>query len=781
MLGLTEEQAQKLLKKYGYNIQELHLKPWYSCFVDQFKSAFILLLLFAVLVSLILGNFLDSLILISLIFISAVLGFFQEFRANKALESLYSKIEFFTKVYRNGELKEINSKFLVPGDVIYVTVGDIIQGDGIILESKNFSVNESVLTGESYPVPKKKNSVVYKGTNVMSGWAKVLVKATGPNTEFGKISKKANLLEPEPELTKNLKSIGNIIFQITLVLVALTFIINLMKNDILSVFMFSIVLAVGLVPELLPVVSTISLSLGGLKLAKKHVVVKKLASIYELGRMQILCCDKTGTLTEGTIRLADIEDFSGNSKEYAYINSYFLDNRTFFENAILKSISFKAEDWEKVDELPFDYDRRMSTVLVKKKEKSILIVKGDPEKVLKKCKNKPRGIFEKVRKYSLDGYRVLALASKEFKGEKIEEKEEENLCLDGLLIFHDPLKPSAKQVLKQLKKTGVSVKILTGDFFECTKNVCDLAGFEITGALSGEEIEKMSDSELLELLDKVNVYYKMKPSHKLRIVLLLRSKGYVVGALGDGVNDAPLIKAANVGISVKNGSDITKDVASIILLQKDLKVLHDGIIEGRKIYENVKKYLKIAISGNFGNMVSVAVASFFLPFLPLLPKQVLFVNFLSDFPELAISRDNVDEDTIDKPTHIDWNQLKSFVLVFGLISSCFDLLFFSTLLMLNVSVDTFRTSWFVMSVLSACLIALALRTKNPLYKSKPNPVFVFVTFVSMLFAILSPVFLSEFFQFTQLNISIGAVMFIILSMYIISVEVVKYVWRKFEK
>ncbi|MEM4222288.1 MAG: HAD-IC family P-type ATPase, partial [archaeon] len=297
MLGLTEEQAQKLLKKYGYNIQELHLKPWYSCFVDQFKSAFILLLLFAVLVSLILGNFLDSLILISLIFISAVLGFFQEFRANKALENLYSKIEFFTKVYRNGELKEINSKFLVPGDVIYVAVGDIIQGDGVILESKNFSVNESVLTGESYPVPKKKNSVVYKGTNVTSGWAKVLVKATGSNTEFGKISKKANLLEPEPELTKNLKSIGNIIFQITLVLVALTFIINLMKNDILSVFIFSIVLAVGLVPELLPVVSTISLSLGGLKLAKKHVVVKKLASIYELGRMQILCCDKTGTMT----------------------------------------------------------------------------------------------------------------------------------------------------------------------------------------------------------------------------------------------------------------------------------------------------------------------------------------------------------------------------------------------------------------------------------------------------------------------------------------------------
>ncbi|MEM4572656.1 MAG: magnesium-translocating P-type ATPase, partial [Zestosphaera sp.] len=685
--GLSSEEAQRRLKFFGYNELPTKKRAAIIDFLSHFKSPLVIVLLIAGLISGFLKDVTDTVIIYTIILFSIILDFYQEHKAEREVEVLRQKVATKTTVLRDGVRKEVRLEEIVPGDVILLSAGDIVPADSRVISVKDLLVDESVLTGESFPVEKtdqplesydpsimKWNNYVFMGTSVVSGTATALVVRTGSLAEYGKIVKRLVKKRGETEFERSLRSFGYMIMQVTFLLVIFVFFINaLYMRGVLDSLLFAVALAVGLTPELLPMIISINLSKGAVLMAKKNVIVKRLAAIQNLGSMNILCTDKTGTLTEGRVELVLYVDLNGNESNkvllYSYLNSYYQTGiRSPLDDAILRFREIRIEDYKKIDEIPFDSVRKRLSVVVENQGQRLLITKGAPEEVIKISSFYEDGevisnLTDEVRRsiekryvgLSAEGYRVLAVAYKFLREDKpvYTVNDEKEMVFLGFIAFIDPPKETAREALKLLRNAGVEVKILTGDNELVTEKVCEYLGFNVKKVVTGSKIAEMPDDALARVVEEANVFCRLTPAQKERIINTLINNGHVVGFLGDGINDAPSLKAADVGISVDDAVDVAKESADIILLQKDLRVLYDGVLEGRKTLGNTMKYILMSISSNFGNMLSVAIASLFLPFLPMLPIQILLNNLLYDFSQSAIPTDEVDVEYIEKPRRLD--------------------------------------------------------------------------------------------------------------------------------
>lgn len=816
--GLKHSEAEKRLKENGLNVisgeKKLHV---FLEFLSNFRNPLVLILLFASIVSFIFGQIINAIIISTIVILSVVLNFFQEYRANKAAQKLKEKVATKADVIRDGVEQEISIKQICVGDIVSLRAGDIIPADARLIEAKDFFVNQSSLTGESFPVEKnasvlrKENpslsdltNMVFSGSSAISGDAKAIVVATANNTEFGKIAEKLILTTTESEFTIGMKNFSLLIMRTTIFFVLFIFLFNILfkHGDFFESFIFAIAIAVGLTPELLPMIMSVTMSKGSLAMAKKGVIVKKLAAIPDFGEMDILCTDKTGTLTQDKIELVTYTDVFGKHSEEVLLNAYL---NSFYQTGIKNPmdqavVSFKKEgigDFKKIDEIPFDFNRRRTSVVVEKGSKRFIITKGAPEEVIKNClsyqdDNKTKKIeaktLQKINKQyhdlSADGYRVLAVAVKQLHDNKnIYKKEDEvGLSFLGFVSFLDPAKKDVKNVLADLEKMGLEIKVITGDNEIVTQKICREVNLDIKGVLLGSEIETMTYEALKVKVKNTTVFARCSPDEKNKIIRALKDSGHVVGYLGDGVNDAPALKTSHVGISVNNAVDVAKESADMILTHKSLEQLKEGVLEGRKTFGNTMKYIMMGISSNFGNMFSVLGAVLFLPFLPMLPIQILLNNLLYDISQISIPSDNVDTEYIQKPRGWNMQFIKKFMFIFGPISSLFDFLTFFTLYVIfKSSAGVFQTGWFLESLATQTLIIHIIRTRRiPFIESTASKYLIFSTFfVVTLGWILPYTFFGNFFQFAKLSpqilLSIGA----IVGVYIISIEIGKRIFYKF--
>jgi Mg2+-importing ATPase len=809
---LTDDEARKRLEQYGANL----LKPKkrsdaLTLLLTQFKSPLILILIFAGALSFFLGDPVNAFIILAIILISSLLGFWQERGAANAVEKLLAIVQTKTTVLRDGNQKEIPAERIVPGDVIILNAGDLIPGDSIILESKDLFVNEASLTGETYPAEKtagnlppetslsKRTNSLFMGTNVVSGSAQAVVTGTGSKTEFGKVSEQLRLRPPETEFEHGVRHFGYLLIEVTFVLVVATFAINVyFVRPVLEALLFSLALAVGLTPQLLPAIISINLAHGARKMATQKVIVKRLASIENFGSMNVLCSDKTGTLTEGVIKIQSVLDFSGNPSEkallYAFLNASY---ETGFTNPIDEAIRANHLDlsgYQKLDEVPYDFIRKRLSILVSKDNKNLMVTKGALQNMLDVCTQvetsegaivQITGVQEQIQQrfeeLSSKGFRVLGIAYRNIGSDKIITKDSEvGMTFLGFLVLFDPAKPEIAETISELKHLGISLKIVTGDNRLVANNVSQQVGFPTPRILTGPDLHVLSDEALLGQVNEVDVFAEVEPNQKERIILALKKSGNVVGYLGDGINDASAIHAADVGLSVDSAVDVAKESADIVLLEKDLSVLACGVKEGRKTFANTLKYVFMATSANFGNMFSMAGASLFLSFLPLLPRQILLTNLMTDFPETTIGTDNVDDETIEQPRRWNVKAIRNFMIVFGILSSVFDYLAFGVLLLVLKSPMTlFRTGWFIESVISASLIVLVIRSRRPFFKSFPGK-YLLLTTIAIVGATLILPFtpLGSLFGFVQPPLLILLMMSIIAALYIILAEVAKGIFYK---
>ncbi len=817
--GLSNDEVIKRQKIYGKNTLNIRKKSNnFLLFLSQFKSPIILILIFAAILSIFLGDKNDAIIILVIVAISGILSFWQEKGANNAVSELLSRVRINVSVIRNGKETEVSANSIVPGDIIILNAGDIIPGDLLLIESKDFYVNESALTGETFPVNKmpgkvekdapisKRTNALFMGTNVVSGFGKAVVVNTGTNTIFGDISKKLSLRPVENEFEHGVKRFGYFLMIVTLGLVLFILTVNIfLKRPVIDSFLFSLALAVGLTPQLLPAIISINLSHGAREMAKEKVIIKKLSSIENFGSMNILCSDKTGTLTQGSIKVYGCYDINGKNFEkvnlYSYINSYF---ETGFTNPIDRAIKkfkkFNIDNYEKIDEIPYDFIRKRLSILVHEKNdnKNILITKGSFNDILKiskyaedesgkivKIQDVSGLLKEKFNSYSSQGYRVLGVAYKYFEKDslKLDIESESEMILLGFILLYDPLKKGIVKSIENLKKIGISLKIITGDNQYVARYIADKLHLDTGNILTGEEINKISDETLVKRVNDVNIFAEVEPNQKERIILALKKAGNVVGYMGDGINDATALYNADVGISVDSAVDVAKNASDIVLLEKNLEVLEKGVIEGRKTFANTLKYVFMATSANFGNMFSMAGASIFLNFLPLLPKQILFTNLLTDIPEMTIATDNVDRDMVEKPRRWNIKFILKFMMTFGLLSSVFDYITFGVLiLILNANEYLFRTGWFVESVLSASIVVLIIRSKNIFYKSRPSKYLTTAIILTAIFATVIPyTVIGNIFGFVRLPLNFLLIMLLILVIYMASAEAVKRIFYRHVK
>jgi len=706
----------------------------------------------------------------------------------------------------------------VLGDVIYLDVGDVVPADVRLVFAEDMTTDESMLTGESVPVLKQVTAVsaehslpqylknmAFMGTTVASGYGKGVVVATAKNTFFGKTA--AYLKEePQTDFEKNIRKFSNFLLKVTLVMCLFIFAVNaLFGKEIFDSFLFAVALAVGITPEMLPIIVTISLSKGAFKMAKQKVIIKRLVSVEDLGNIDTLCCDKTGTLTEGKLTLRNYVDVGGKKDEKILLYGMVCNSmkgtekRRIFDNpldeAIFKSkdASVFEKDYEKygiIDVVEFDYKRRMMSALVKG-ETNLLIAKGAPEAVMKASKKAlingkeaalteelAGKIMRKIAEYEEDGYKVIAIAEKKTGKSNISKEDEKDLVIAGFLLFLDPPKRTAKEALLTMERLGVNIKIISGDSPVITRKVCSEVGLKIAEGrvVTGDELEKLSDARFEEYAAKYNVFARITPEQKHRIVLSLNKEGHIVGFLGDGVNDAPALKAADVGISVDTAAGVAKEAADVILLKKSLRVLGAGITEGRKTFGNITKYIMNTISANFGNMATLAVSSLFMGFIPLLPSQILLNNFMSDIPMLAVSTDNVDASFLKKPKRWSITHISRFMIYFGAISSFFDLMLIIPLLFVfNSGSELFRTAWFVESALTEIVVTFAIRTQKSFFRSRPSRLLLIssvVTCVSVV-GVTYTAFGAAFFEFVKMPLHILGFIFFVIAAYFISAELMK--------
>jgi len=821
--GLSKKEAEKRLEEAGPNeIVAKDKKGGFSILLSQFKSPLILILIIAAVIAGFLGEITDASIILGIVLLNSLLGFYQEFKSEKALLKLKRYITFKAKVLRNGKEIEINTKELVVGDIVFLNNGDIVPADIRLLEAQELNVNESVLTGESNLVYKnfkelkeknlsinQKTNLVFMGTSVAGGCGKGIVIAIGTETEFGRTATVLSAKEPPTDFQKNIKKFGDFLIKIILILTLCVFFINaVLGKGVVDSFLFALALAVGITPELLPIIITITLSRGAIKLAKKKVIVKKLASIEDLGNIDVLCTDKTGTLTENKITLYDYLDIQGTKKEEIIENAIICNTALTGKDvtgkaadvAILeycKKNNIRIKNFERIEEIEFDHERRRMSIVYKKGNKFYLATKGAPESILEVCNKVKKGgkilpighykkeLIKKFEDFSREGYNVIAIAYKEIKKKKeYETKDENSLVFLGFLIFLDPPKKDAENSLIHFQKLGVEIKILTGDNSLVTEQICNQVGIKIKNKIVlGSELNGLNEKELSSIIRKSNIFARITPEQKYKIVEILSKQGHIVGFLGDGVNDAPALKAADVGITVDSAIDIAKENADVILLNKSLDVIANGIREGRKTFGNITKYIFNTISANFGNMFTLAFSSLFLKFIPLRPSQILLNNFISDGPLMTISTDHVDEEGLKKPKRWDIKLISRFMISFGLISSIFDVITILTLsLITEGNIPLLQTAWFLESVMTEIFITFAIRTKKRFWKSRPSSLLIVSSIAAILLTLVliySP--LSSLFKFEKLPINILMLIGGIILMYFLSVELYKkHFYRKHE-
>lgn len=815
--GLTNEEARLRLKLYGKNVLKKKSYKGLFIFLRQFKSPLIWILIVCAIVSIILGEAANSFIIIIIIIFSGLLGFINEYRSDKIVEDLNKTISHKAIVLRDGKKNEISVSDLVPGDIVFLNIGNIVPADLRLIETKNLEINEAILTGESKTVFKtsilvsekiKRLSEIknhaFMGTVVSNGEGVGVVIKTGVSTELGKISKDMIKEKPESEFEKSLTSFGGLLLKIILALTIIIFFINaVIRHDFLGSLLFALAIAVGITPELLPAILSVSLSKGARQMSKKEVIVKRLISIEDFGNMDVLCTDKTGTLTEGYLSLIQHIDFENKSNDkvlqYGLLcNSTIIHGKKYIGNPIDIAIwkhskdKYKEElkNFEKIDELPFDYDRKKMSVIVKNNKKTLIITKGAPYNILKICKRIQIGsgersisfyhkkIEDRFKELASDGFRVIAVAYKEINNEKEYDLDDESgLTFLGFITFLDPAKKSAKESIENLELLGIKFKILTGDNELVTKKIAEQVDIPLNKFILGEEIDRLNDVELSKIVEETDAFCRLTPSQKLRIISALKKNGHVVGYLGDGVNDVPALHGADVGISVNDAIDVAKEASDIILMRKSISVLAEGVIEGRKIFNNTTKYILLSASSNFGNMFSVAGASIFLPFLPMLPVQILLLNFLSDFSQFTIPVDNVDIEDLKKPKKLRINVINKYMLTMGPVSSVYDFLtYFVMLVIFSANAALFQTGWFIESMMTEIFVIFSIRTRRfPLFKSRPGKWLIISTIIITIITVLIPFTpIGSIFGFTRPPLLYFFILIAMVATYIMIVDVVKY-------
>ena len=822
MNGLSRAEAAGQLKQHGPNrLQPATQRAVALQFLTHFKNPLVLVLLAASAVSALTGDVTGALIIGAIVLMSVTLDFVQAYRAGRAAEQLALQVAVTATVLRDGRPRELPVTELVPGDVVLLSAGNLIPADARVLEADDFFVNQAQLTGEPYPVEKKAQApqakietateaqaavaapddwalesvdAVFMGSTVVSGSARVRLGRTGSATTLGQIAVSLSEKAPPTAFEIGTRRFGMLIMRLTVMLVLFTLLVNVaLHRSLLESFLFAVALAVGLTPELLPMVVSVTLTRGALRMAALKVIVKRPSAIQDMGAMDVLCTDKTGTLTEAKIRLERHVDASGqdnaNVLAQAYLNSYFESGlKSPLDDAILAHEDIDVSGWTKIDEVPFDFERRRVSVLVQRASTRRLVVKGAPEDVLRLCTHYQNATGDTVAldgttrtrinalydSQGEEGFRVLGIAWRDVPLDHPHAvvSDESALVFAGFAAFLDPPKASAGDALRAMAASGVAVKIVTGDNERVTRHVCTQLGVPIEGVLTGTEVEALHDDALRARVEGVNLFCRVNPSQKNRIILALKARGHVVGYLGDGINDAPSLHTADVGISVEGAVDVAKQAAAMILLERDLMVLHQGILEGRRTFGNVMKYIMMATSSNFGNMFSMAAATLFLPFLPMLPLQILLNNLLYDVSEITLPMDNVDAEDLAQPKRWDMGFIRNFMLTIGPISSLFDFLTFYLLLSLfNAHESLFHTGWFVESIATQVLVIFVIRTRRNPLRSHPTRWLVLTSLGVVATALLLPFTpLAPYLGFTPLPLSFFALLAGLLIAYLLAVE-----------
>lgn len=823
--GLSTKNAKELLELKGKNITiKNDKKSIFKILIDSFKDEFILILIFLSLINFLLKDSLGSIIILLIAFISASIRFIEDYSINEFNQKLKKKVTTKVTVIRNNTPTELNITEVVPGDIVKLNAGSIIPADIKIIESKDLFLNQANYTGESILVEKETSldnnnpdlfnisNIALMSSNVVSGLGTGLVLKTGFDTYLGSVGSKIKFSKDNTNFTQGIKSISKLLIKY-MVLVCLFVIIvdGLIKKNFSEALLFALSVAVGITPSMLPMIVNVNLSKGSKRLAKKDVLVKDITSIENLGSIDILCTDKTGTLTENKIVLEKYIDATGkeskNVLEYAYLNStYSTGIKNLVDKAIItygtkNRIEALTTKYEKIDEIPFDYTRKKQSVVVKNKNKYLMITKGALEEILTDCqevklenrvvgltKDIKDNIISKAKDLASEGMQVIALAIKDtYPGKELfNSSSEKNLVFIGFVAFLDEPKKGVKSILNKLSNINVKVKILTGDNPYATKNICSLAGLNSSNILLGSDIEKMSDEELTPLLETTDVFARMNPLEKERIVHLYKKTGHVVGYMGDGVNDAPALSSADVGISVNTAASIAKETSDIILLKSGLNVIYDGILEGRKVYGNIIKYIKMALSGDLGDVFSIMLASIFLPFLPLIPIQMLIQDFIYDFSQLGIPDDNVDPEYLKTPRKWDVKGISRFMLIMGLTSSLIDAFAFLIFLFIFKynTIDKasyFQTAWFITCLVTELTIIYNIRTsKIPFMESNASKKLNILIIFSLLLTIIMPIILSPIksFNFVILPFYFYFILFALVNLYFLLVLLVKKVYIK---
>ena len=811
--GLQREDVEPRLKQYGSNVIKARQQTTaFGLFLNQFRSPLVLILIFAAVVSVVVGEWTDASIVLAVVLGSTVLGFVQEYRASAAIEKLRSQITIKSNVLRGGQPQVVPSEQIVPGDVVLLSAGSLIPADGVVLAANDFFVNQAVLTGETFPVEKDPGSVpskaglaertncVFMGTSVSSGTAQVLIVQTGKATVFGQIAQRLSLRPAETEFERGIHRFGNLLTRVILVMVVIVLAVNLfLDKPLIDSLLFSLALAVGLSPELLPAIISLTLSHGAQRMAKRGVIVRRLNAIANLGSMDVFCTDKTGTLTEGVVRLDGALDAQGRPSKavlhFAHLNAHF---ETGLTNPLDAAIDTYAQSAgsdisaeQKVDEIPYDFVRkRLSVVTADARGERTLISKGALDQILSICDNVQSrdsvqpldtttrtAIDTLYSDWSAKGFRVLGVATKsvEARTGSYSGDDESGLAFAGFLLFFDPPKADVQQVIVDLGQRGVQLKIITGDNQKVARHVAEAVNLPVEGLLTGAELDELHDEALWHLAERTTIFAEVDPNQKERIILALRKTGHVVGYMGDGINDAPALHAADVSLSVDTAVDVAKDAADFVLLKADLGILREGIDEGRMTFANTLKYILTTISANFGNMFSMAGASMLLPFLPLLSSQILLNNFLSDIPATTIASDNVDPEWVAKPRRWDATFIGKYMVLFGLVSSIFDFLTFGTLLFLfQATPEEFRTGWFVESLLTELVIALVVRTRHVFYRSRPGRLLLASTLLFVGITLVLPYLpINALFGFVPLPAPLMLTMLGLTALYVVATELAK--------
>jgi Mg2+-importing ATPase len=775
-VGLSSTEAKIRLSKFGPNLfREQHNTSLLLQFLSRFLNPLVIILLVASVVSAFTGEFTNFIIISMIVLLSVTLDFVQEYRANAAADKLRQSVSVQTTVLRDTKSISIPVSEIVPGDIVLLAAGDLIPADSLVLESSDFFVKQALLTGETFPVEKHAGALpdtatdlqdatnaVFMGTSVISGSAKIRVVKTGSDTAIGEIADSISRPSEPTSFEIGTRRFGMLIMRLTVVMVLFVLLVNTLGHKPwLESFLFAVALAVGLTPELLPMIVSVTLARGALRMAKKQMIVKRLTAIQDLGAMDVLCTDKTGTLTEAKIRMERHVDAKGQSSEWvlklAYLNSYFESGlKNPLDEAILDHQNIDVSSWKKIDEVPFDFERRCVSVLLDNEKTRWLVVKGAPDEIMGLCTHYEQDGVEhqlpmdaqaldasRAQCHALEeeGFRVLGIAWRQVPLDHPHAvvSDESELVLAGFAAFLDPPKESAGSALEELKQIGVSIKIVTGDSDLVTRHVCSELKIPVIGLLMGKEIERMDDLALQARVETTNLFCRVNPAQKNRVILALKKRGHVVGYLGDGINDAPSLHSADVGLSVDSAVDVAKEAADMILLKQDLHVLQTGVLEGRRTFSNIMKYIMMGTSSNFGNMFSMAGASLFLPFLPMLPTQILLNNILYDISEIPIPLDEVDPADIRSPRTLDLNFIRNFMLVIGPISSLFDFLtFYIMLSVLQADEALFQTGWFVESLCTQTLVIFIIRTKGNPLKSQPHPLLTVTSLIIVAIAILLP-------------------------------------------